>query len=98
VSREELLQRGYRISGRVQGVFFRVWTREMAEELGLRGTVRNRPDGSVEAHVLGFREALARFEARLWDGPPAARVEGVVELESREPIPPAPFRILSSAP
>jgi acylphosphatase len=95
---EDLVQRGYRIRGRVQGVFFRAWTREVAEGLGLLGTVKNRGDGSVEAHALGSPEALAVFEARLSDGPPAARVERVEEVESSEPLPPPPFRILPTAP
>jgi acylphosphatase len=36
--------RGFRIRGRVQGVVFRVWTRDAATEMGLRGTVRNLPE------------------------------------------------------
>ncbi|MFC1791934.1 acylphosphatase, partial [Gemmatimonadota bacterium] len=68
VSEEELVQRGYRITGRVQGVFFRAWTRQKALELGLRGTVRNRFDGSVEACVLGSPAVLEVFQARLWEG------------------------------
>jgi acylphosphatase len=95
---EELVQRGYRITGRVQGVFFRAWTRETAEALGVRGTVRNRGDGSVEAHALGSSEVLGRFEARLREGPRAARVERVEVQESTEAVPPAPFRILPTAP
>jgi acylphosphatase len=95
---EDLVQRGYRVRGRVQGVFFRAWTREVGEGLGLLGTVKNRGDGSVEVHALGSPEALALFEARLSDGPPAARVETVEEVESSRPIPPAPFRILPSVP
>jgi acylphosphatase len=95
---EGLVQRGYRITGRVQGVFFRAWTREMAEGLGLRGTVRNRLDGSVEAHAAGSGEALGVFEARLREGPPAARVERLEEVDSSEPLPPAPFRVLPTGP
>jgi acylphosphatase len=98
MSGEQLVQRGYRITGRVQGVFFRAWTRELGEGLGLRGTVRNRTDGCVEAHALGSPGALSRFEARLQDGPPGARVEKVEYLDSAEPLPPGPFRILSTTP
>ena len=47
-----------RISGRVQGVWFRAWTVEQAEMLGLDGWVRNRSDGSVEALFAGPRAAL----------------------------------------
>jgi acylphosphatase len=42
-----------RISGRVQGVSFRFWTRQEAERLNLNGWVRNEPDGSVQALVAG---------------------------------------------
>ncbi len=41
------------VEGRVQGVFFRAYTREEAEKLGLTGWVRNRPEGTVEAVVEG---------------------------------------------
>lgn len=91
---EELVQKGYRITGRVQGVFFRVWTRETASGLGLGGTVRNRPDGSVEAHFVGPASALERMEARLREGPPAAQVERVEELESIRPLEGDTFKIL----
>ena len=49
--------RHVRIYGRVQGVFFRAWTREEAERLGVTGWVRNCPDGRVEAHVEGDETA-----------------------------------------
>ncbi len=88
------VQRGYRIKGRVQGVFFRAWTEELANGLGLRGTVRNLPDGSVEAHAAGALEALAAFEVRLWKGHPSARVEGVERLASTHALPEGPFRVL----
>ncbi len=94
MSDEGLVQRGFRISGRVQGVFFRAWTRDQAEELGLRGTVRNVVDGTVEAHVRGPAEQVDEFEARLREGPPAARVQEVTATESRESLPPDSFRIL----
>ena len=79
--------RAFRITGRVQGVFFRVWTRDTALQMGLSGSVRNLNDGSVEADVMGPPETLDDFEKRLWEGPPASRVEGV---ERREPghVPP----------
>ncbi len=87
-------QREYRITGRVQGVFFRVWTRDTALAMGLQGTVKNLPDGSVEAQVLGSRELLEEFEDRLWTGPPAAVVEGVESRTSQAPLPGAGFMIL----
>ena len=65
------------VTGRVQGVGFRYTTVDEARRLGVRGWVRNEPDGSVEVEVEGERaavEALVRF---LHGGPPGARVEDV---------------------
>ena len=66
------------MTGRVQGVFFRAWTREQAQELGLTGWVRNCADGSVEAQLEGEESAVARMIERMRGGPAAARVEDVV--------------------
>ena len=63
------------ITGRVQGVFFRAWSREQADELGIRGWIRNRPDGHVEAHVEGDEAAVEAMIERLRSGPPAAKVD-----------------------
>ncbi|MFB6240771.1 MAG: acylphosphatase [Gemmatimonadota bacterium] len=65
-------QRGYLISGRVQGVGFRHWTTRNARELGLRGTVRNRPDGRVELHVAGDTGDVWRIGSRRGPGPPGS--------------------------
>jgi len=65
------------IAGRVQGVFFRAWSREQAEELGVAGWIRNRPDGHVEAHVEGDEAAVEKMIERLRKGPPAAEVENL---------------------
>lgn len=65
------------ITGRVQGVFYRGSAQEEAERLGLTGTVRNLPDGSVEAVVEGPKEKIEAFIAWCRRGPPAARVDGV---------------------
>lgn len=85
------------MTGRVQGVFFRAWTEELANLLGLHGWVRNRIDGSVEAHARGPEEAIRGFEIRLWEGPPASQVEGVELLESTENLPTGRFRIYPTA-
>lgn len=69
------------ISGRVQGVSFRYFTRGEARRLGLVGWVRNLPTGEVEVRVAGAAAALAAFRQRLRQGPPAARVDGVEESE-----------------
>jgi acylphosphatase len=66
-----------RIRGRVQGVWYRGWTVDEAERRGLRGWVRNRRDGSVEAVLYGPASAVDDMVEALWSGPPAARVESV---------------------
>jgi len=97
VSKEDILEKGFRITGRVQGVFYRAWTQATATELGLEGTVRNRRDGSVEAHVRGPSKAVEAFQARLWDGPPSASVKNVETLEPAEPGSSVDFQILPTA-
>ena len=67
--------RSVRISGRVQGVFFRAWTVEQARELGVAGWVRNCPDGSVEAYLSGEQAQIAQLIERLRNGPLDAEVE-----------------------
>lgn len=80
-------QKGFLVSGRVQGVGFRHWTARNARELGLRGTVRNRDDGRVELHVAGTREDVETMEGRLDEGPRAARVRDVEAMESDRDLP-----------
>jgi len=65
------------ISGRVQGVNYRSHTRQQAQMQGIRGWVRNRADGRVEAVFEGGEDALQRMIAWCHKGPPAARVESV---------------------
>ncbi len=65
------------VSGRVQGVAFRAWTRAQAAELGLRGHARNLADGRVEVVAAGAAGALATLAQRLHRGPPLARVDAV---------------------
>lgn len=84
---EEREQRGFVLTGRVQGVGFRWWTRRAAREMGIRGTVRNRPDGAVEVHAAGPPGALERFEEWLREGPSGARVDAVEEVRSEGSLP-----------
>jgi acylphosphatase len=72
------------ISGRVQGVGFRAWTQAEAEALGLRGFVRNRMSGDVEAVLAGPPQAVETLSRRLWRGPPAARVDRVTITQAGE--------------
>jgi acylphosphatase len=65
------------IRGRVQGVGFRAFIEDAAEERYLEGWVRNRPDGSVEAVFAGREEAVEAVIKACRTGPPGARVEAV---------------------
>lgn len=67
--------------GRVQGVGFRWFVQQMAEQLGLGGWVRNRLDGTVELEAQGRPEAVSRLIQALQKGPPSAYVSQVVESD-----------------
>ena len=62
------------VTGRVQGVGFRLFTATRARELKLTGTARNRPNGQVEITAEGDRAALEALIAVVRGGPPGARV------------------------
>jgi acylphosphatase len=65
------------ISGRVQGVFFRVETQYAAQNLGVNGWVRNLPDGTVEALFEGAADAVEAMIEWCRKGPPRSRVDDV---------------------
>ena len=65
------------ITGRVQGVGYRDWAMREARGLGLRGWVRNRRDGSVEALAVGPDEAVQLFVQSCHRGPSMASVDSV---------------------
>ncbi len=65
------------VTGRVQGVFFRDFTKENALKLNLTGWVRNRTDGGVEVVVEGEKEKIVQLIDKLKQGPPAALVKEV---------------------
>lgn len=73
-----------RVSGIVQGVYYRYSTKEKADELGLSGFVRNLPDGSVEAHAEGEEEDVLGLIEWCRQGPRGARVDRI-DVEWREP-------------
>nr|WP_321255157.1 acylphosphatase [uncultured Pseudodesulfovibrio sp.] len=77
------------IHGKVQGVWFRAWTRDTARELGVTGWARNLPDGNVEVLAQGTPELLDKFKHSLWDGPPLARVTKIDadQSETNETLP-----------
>lgn len=81
-----MIARRLEIRGRVQGVGFRESMREEAARLGVTGWVRNRRDGSVEAHLQGEPAAVEELETWAQEGPPKAQVENV-RAENVKPDP-----------
>jgi acylphosphatase len=81
------------IYGYVQGVFFRVFVTEWAEKLGLRGYVRNLPQGTVEIYAEGSRDRLETLVGYLRKGPPGAGVKSVVTTWSASTGQYSDFRI-----
>ncbi|MDE3104658.1 MAG: acylphosphatase [Acidobacteriota bacterium] len=69
------------ITGRVQGVGFRWFVQREAAEIGLRGWVRNTPDGHVEVVAAGDTEDLAELRRALHQGSRGSRVDAVREHE-----------------
>ena len=70
------------VRGRVQGVGYRAFVLDRARSAGLTGWVANRDDGTVELVAEGPAETIDRLLLDLREGPPAARVDAVVELRS----------------
>jgi acylphosphatase len=75
------IARRYLISGRVQGVGFRIFAESAARREGIHGWVRNLPDRRVEVVCEGETDAIERFERAIRQGPPSARVDRV-EIDS----------------
>ena len=80
------------VSGKVQGVFYRAFVREAALRDGLAGTVRNLPDGRVEAYVEGPAAKVTALERALRTGPLDARVDDVTSHDET-PVGAADFRV-----
>ena len=78
---------GLRVVGCVQGVGFRLATRDKARALGVFGWVRNLADGSVEVRVQGPSPSVDQLIAWLWQGPPMAKVYKVRETEPADDHP-----------
>jgi acylphosphatase len=87
------VRRGYRVHGRVQGVGFRWWTARAANRTGVRGTVRNVADGTVEVMAVGSEGALEEFEVSLRKGPPFSVVERIEAVTCRLPAQVTDFSI-----
>lgn len=83
-----------RVTGRVQGVGFRDWMRLQADELGLKGWVRNEPDGSVAGLIVGPEDKVAEMIQRLWKGPRLASVSDVKTEPAAASEMPDDFRIV----
>ncbi len=66
------------ISGRVQGVLYRAFTRGTANKLGIKGEVENLPDGTVRVEAEGEEEKLNDFQSQLWNGSTFSKVEKIV--------------------
>jgi acylphosphatase len=79
-----IVARHFLLSGRVQGVGFRMFVQARAAIEGVHGWVRNHEDGSVEALVEGDGESVDRVELALRRGPAGARVDRC-EVEERAP-------------
>jgi acylphosphatase len=73
-----------RIEGRVQGVMYRAWAVEEARRRGLRGWVRNRRDGSVEALLIGASDSVEEMIAACRRGPRHAAVDRIDREEAAD--------------
>ena len=83
--RDDRVRRRILVRGRVQGVWFRESARQRAEELGVAGWVRNRPDGAVEAELEGDFEDVEVLVSWFGRGPSQARVDSL-DVEERAPV------------
>lgn len=72
------------VRGKVQGVWFRASTREVALRLGLRGYARNLVDGRVEVLAAGDAPAIEALASWLRHGPPSARVDALARHAAGE--------------
>jgi acylphosphatase len=72
------------ITGRVQGVGYRIWAERRAASLSVRGWVRNRADGSVELHATGDDHAIAALIEACRTGPRHAEVSAMTIADSED--------------
>ena len=79
-----IARKHYWLSGRVQGVGFRYFAFRLAKELGLKGWVRNLPDGRVEIDVQGEESQLDQFLLEIKSGSQLAVVQDI-SVETRRP-------------
>jgi len=93
MAEKSIQARRYVVRGRVQGVGFRWFVEREAHILGIAGWVRNNSDGSVEVLAQGTDDQLSGLRSRLRQGPRAARVDGVEEVEAKPLTNISSFRI-----
>lgn len=72
------------IKGKVQGVFFRAFTKRNADNLGVKGWVKNLETGDVEAELQGSEEAVNELIKKLRQGPLGARVDNLKAVENKK--------------
>ena len=74
------------IKGKVQGVFYRATAKDIADQFGIKGWVKNLPDNNVEIRATASEELLQKFISWCKQGPPRARVDVVLveELTTEE--------------
>ena len=70
------------VTGKVQGVFYRQSTKEKANELGIKGEVKNMPDENVHIIATGTKEQISKLAEWCWQGPPRAIVKNVIVQEA----------------
>ncbi|MGD2215680.1 MAG: acylphosphatase [Gemmatimonadales bacterium] len=81
------VRKAFKVHGVVQGVGFRWWAQREGKRLGLRGSVRNCLDGTVEIAIAGAPDRVSEMEGRLQQGPPASQVVRLEELAPPEQLP-----------
>ena len=69
------------IKGKVQGVFYRATAKDIADQFGIKGWVRNLPNNNVEITATAAEELLQEFIAWCKEGPPRAKVDDVIVEE-----------------
>lgn len=83
---QRLIKRHYRVTGRVQGVSFRMATQVDARKLNLTGWVKNCSDGSVELIACGDQASLDQLAKWLQHGPPFAQVDQLTSIADSETL------------
>jgi acylphosphatase len=90
---EPLVGRAFIVAGRVQGVGFRWFVRDLAQRHQVSGWVANQSDGTVRGEAAGTAEAVAAFIAAVGTGPPGAYVARIQVTEIAPTVPSTTFEI-----